>query len=144
MTPRPTAVQRWIRARLAASAALVALVGARVFDEVPKDTAFPYVEIGQIDDRFEDLDVVESATLTIVMWAWSRPSTTGSDLRGRLEATAMGDAIAAALQAKTVDLGDHALLSSSIVSSTVERSDDGKTWFANLLLTILVDTPKGA
>lgn len=65
-------LQQAIYSRLAGFAALVALVGARVYDRVPPSTAFPYVVIG--DDTAVPFDTHSSvgARHTVTIHVWSR------------------------------------------------------------------------
>lgn len=77
----------------------ITAVSARVFDEVPPNVAFPYVELGEfqtLDDGAQCLDAVEIfATLHV----WSRS-------RGQVEAKQIGSAVRGALHDADLDLGD--------------------------------------
>lgn len=76
----------------------VSAVASRVFDEVPQDVVFPYIEIGEfqtVDDGAQCHDGVEVyATLHV----WSRAS-------GQVEVKTIAGAVRGALHEVDLDLG---------------------------------------
>ena len=76
-------LQKAIYQILAASLPLQAIVGARIFDEVPQGAAFPYVVIGDDDLKPWDLDCKRGFEALITIHAFSR-------YKGRKEAKEIG------------------------------------------------------
>ncbi|MBN9472269.1 MAG: DUF3168 domain-containing protein [Bosea sp.] len=78
--------------------AQVSAVGNRVFDEVPQNVAFPYIELGEfqtVDDGAQCIDAVEIyATLHV----WSRAP-------GQVEAKTIAGAVRGALHEAELNLG---------------------------------------
>lgn len=95
MSDPSLALQGAINVRLRAE---ISAIGGRVFDEVPADVAFPYVELGEfhtVDDGAQCLDAVEVfATLHV----WSRAA-------GQVEAKQIGGAVRGAVHEADLDLG---------------------------------------
>ncbi len=83
------ALQTALYARLANYAPLSALADA-VYDHVPQDAAFPYVQVGEIDGTEWDTDTSLGSDDTVTIHVWSR-------YRGRLETHQIQDAIYGAL-----------------------------------------------
>jgi len=79
-------IQTAVYQRLLALDPLQALVGARVYDNVPQNTEFPYVVIGDDTQVPWDDDVKLGAESTLTIHAWSRYA-------GRLEAKRILQAI---------------------------------------------------
>lgn len=78
MSDPSLALQGAIIARLKASAGVVALIAARVYDEVPLIAVFPYVSIGDGQVIGDDDECSETSEVTFQMHAWSRsPADTG-------------------------------------------------------------------
>lgn len=115
------ALQRAIYARLIADDTLAALVGARIHDNVPGDTGFPYLTIGEA--RVED---------------WSAGAGKGSEhwlalnvfsrAGGRAEAKQVMGAVHAALHDADLALEGFTLVNLRFQSAETRREPDGATW----------------
>lgn len=90
-----------VRQRLLGTAALVAYVGSRVYDDVPQETPFPYVVIGDDTSIEWDQDCSTGSESTITLHTWSRYS-------GRMETKLMLQAIYGALHRNELTItGGH-------------------------------------
>ncbi len=115
------ALQRALYAKLAGDADLAALVAGRIHDNVPGDTSFPYLTLG--DAQVED---------------WSAGETAGAEHRltfntytrggGRAEAKAILGAVNAALHDVELTLEGHRLVNLLFLSAETAREADGATW----------------
>lgn len=83
-------LQKAIYDKLKASAALTAIVGQRVYDDVPQGSQFPYVVLGDDITSAWDTDCKAGFSALITVHGFSR-------YQGRKEAKAIGDAVYAAL-----------------------------------------------
>lgn len=74
------AVQKAIRAALAADTALVALIGsaAAIYDEVPAETAFPFVAIGDQTVTPSAAGTMGETTIETAVLAFTDPTQSGS------------------------------------------------------------------
>jgi len=65
------ALQQAVFSRLTGYAPLVAVIGARVYDDPPKDAAYPFVSFGPMDAVVVDADCIDGATETLQIDVWS-------------------------------------------------------------------------
>lgn len=122
-------LQKAINARLRGD---VAAIAGRVFDEVPADVVFPYVEIGEfqtVDDGAQCVDAVEVfATLHV----WSRAA-------GQPECKTIAGAVRGALHEVALDLGaDWQFLEIAHQDTRYLKDPDGRTSHAVLTFKALV------
>ena len=66
------ALQKGIRAALAANAGVTAIVGTRIYDEPPQNVTFPYIRFGDIEPSAFDTDTIEGSLAGISIEAHSR------------------------------------------------------------------------
>jgi hypothetical protein len=100
MSDPSLAMQKAVVARLKATAGVTALVGQRIYDRVPQDATFPYVEIGDfqsVDDSAPPC--VDGCEVFIEIQVWSRAV-------GQVEAKQIASAVRAALNNHTPTLDD--------------------------------------
>lgn len=121
--PSLTALQDALYTALSGSAALQALIGdpARVFDHVPDDTPFPYVEIGEVSAKRFDSASRNGLDCIVTLNVWSRYS-------GRREAKQILDAIYAVLHDGTLSVTGNAHVLSAFLGAETKRDDDGLTY----------------
>jgi hypothetical protein len=131
MTAASIALQKAIFAALSADAALRAFVGDRVFDHVPRNTAFPYVVTG--DDRTRDWSTATEpgSEHALVIHVWSRAP-------GRNEARAIADTVAAALAAPLAVEGQR-LVDLRWLETEVVKEADGETLHARVRFRALLE-----
>lgn len=115
------ALQKALYARLADSADLAVLVATRIYDNVPGDTGFPYLTLG--DAQVEDWSVGEAtgAEHRLTFNAYTRGG-------GRAEAKAILGAVNAALHDAELTLEGHRLVNLRFLSAETMREADGATW----------------
>lgn len=65
-------LQMAIYARLVADAGVGAIVAGRVFDRVPVDAIFPYIQLGEAQEITEDLTCLSAQTVYLTLHGWSR------------------------------------------------------------------------
>lgn len=126
----PTAETAAVALRAAIHHALVAdtglaaaLGGHRVYDEVPRDAAFPYVTLG--DARINDVSGDGGSTQEhqMTLHAWSRQG-------GHKEAHVITGALLQALDDAPLDLDGHHLVNLRFAIADIRREADGRTYHA--------------
>jgi hypothetical protein len=124
MLPAPAALRAAIYQALVADAALsAALGGARVYDEVPRDAAFPYVTLGdaRISDASGDDGPTQEHQLTL--HAWSRQG-------GHKQAHVITGALLQALDDVALQPSGHRLVNLRFALADIRREADGRTYHA--------------
>ncbi len=124
MPSASAALRAAIHDALAADGALNALLGgAKVYDEPPREAAFPYVTLGEarIADFSTGGEPGEEHQLTL--HAWSRQG-------GHREAHLIAGALLQALDDAPLALTDHHLVNLRFATADVRREADGRTYHA--------------
>jgi hypothetical protein len=124
MLPAHLALRAAIRNALLADGALAAaLGGSRVYDEPPRNAAFPYVTLGEarLLDAAADGGAVQEHQLTL--HAWSRQG-------GHREAHVIAGALLSALDDAPLALNDHRLVNLRFTIADIRRESDGRTYHA--------------
>lgn len=111
------ALQKAIHARLTADAALTALAGGRIHDNVPGDAEMPYLTLGENETR----DWPGGTEHRLSIHVFSRG-------QGRAEAKAAMGAVRDALDDAALALEGHALVNLRFLDGTTRRERDGLTW----------------
>ncbi len=126
MSTAAAALRAAIHDALVADASLTSLLGGpKVYDEVPKAAAFPYVTLGEtrVADWSTATDAGEEHQLTL--HAWSRQG-------GHREAHVIAGALLQALDDAPLTLADHRLVNLRFALADVRREADGRTYRAVL------------
>src|SRR5262245_37804789 len=98
------ALQQSIFARLSADAPLVALLGAaRVFDDVPQGSDFPYLTFGQSTARDWSTGSEDGSEHILTLHVWSKE-------RGKRQAQEIMGAVRTALHDQALTLPGHRLI----------------------------------
>jgi len=97
------------------------LGGARVYDEVPRGAAFPYVTFGPSITRDWSTGTEAGAEHQVTLRAWTRNG-------GERDVHLVLDAIRAALDDADLALDGHRLVSLRHELSDATRDPDGETW----------------
>jgi hypothetical protein len=124
MTTAPVALRAAIHRALIADGGLIAaLGGAKVYDEPPRDAAFPYVTLGEarIVDASADDGPTQEHQLTL--HAWSRQG-------GHKEAHVITGALLAALDDAPLAPAGHRLVNLRFSIADIRREADGRTYHA--------------
>jgi hypothetical protein len=127
-------LQGAIVVRLKAFAALTALIGTRVYDQVPSNPTFPYVSWGPDQSISEDADCITGFEVSIQVDAWSRTV-------GLSEVKRIAEAVRAALHDYDLPLADNALVSIRHTSTQNLKDPDGLTNHSVIEFTALVEQP---
>lgn len=121
MTDASLALQKAVYATLLADAGVGAVIGDRVYDAAPRDTAFPYVTLGDIATSDWSTGSEAGAEHRVTLHAWSRG-------RGKAECAAILGAIEAALHDAALTLDGHTLVNLRFLAAEMRRERDGITW----------------
>ena len=116
------ALQKAIHARLIADTAILALIGGpRIYDDVPRQPAFPYVSYGQSTVRDWSTGTDDAHEHIVTLHVWTRAN-------GRKPAHEISSAIEAAIDQQVLVLDGHRLISLRHEFSDVRREADNETW----------------
>jgi len=133
----PTAASAALRAAvhdaLIADAALVSLLGGpKVYDEPPRNAAFPYVTLGEtrVSDYSTGTEPGEEHQL--VLHAWSRQG-------GQREAHLIAGALLSALDDAPLTLADHHLVNFRFSVADLRREADGRTYHALVRFRVVTE-----
>lgn len=115
-------LQKAVYATLIADAPLVSLLGGtRIYDDVPRGAAFPYVTFGPSTARDWSTGTETGSEHLLTLRVWSK---TG----GEKEVHVVLDAIRAALHEAVLTLTGHRLVSLRHETSDATREPDGETY----------------
>ncbi len=116
------ALQKAIIAVLASDGSVQALLGspARLYDDPPRETAYPFVSLGLSTLSDADTASERGHEHSIVLDVWSRQG-------GRKEARAIVGAIEAVLHNADLTLDGHRLINLRFSFADVFRDEDGET-----------------
>jgi hypothetical protein len=130
------AYQKAIAAALEADPAVAALVGARIYDNPPKDPAFPHVVLGATDFVPTDEECIDGREETIQIDVWARND-------GKLHpCKAVVDAVYGALHQVTLALDDpYANVETNVTLVRVFADADGITAHGVVQVTAMIETP---
>lgn len=132
------ALQEAIVKALKADAGVAALVGAGVYDRVPRATdgtpqvAFPYISLGDTQMLPELAEATDAAETVVTLHGWSRAV-------GFPEVRQLAKAVIAALHDASLTLTGGVLQSLLLQSTQVLRDPDGLTSHAVLTFSALTD-----
>lgn len=116
------ALQKAVHAALTADAVLVGLLGGpQVFDDVPQQTAFPYVTLGQSTERDWSTATEDGAEHVLTLHVWSKRA-------GRKETREIMEAVRGALHDRALAVGGHRLVNLRHEFSEARRDADGETY----------------
>jgi len=125
MSSASWALQQAVFATLTASEAVTAAVGARVFDAVPRETAFPYITLGDGGESNWDTATAQGSQHSLAVHVWSRAG-------GHQEVKLAAEAVREALDGAALTLDGHTLIDLRYLSADFAREADGETFRATL------------
>lgn len=115
-------LQKAVHAALTGDVALVGLLGGpRVFDDVPQQSAYPYVALGSSTERDWSTSTEDGAEHVLTLHVWSRKA-------GRRETREIMDAVRTALHDKPLPVGGYRLINLRHEFSEARRDSDGETY----------------
>lgn len=127
------AVQRAVHDRLVATPAVVSVLGgARVWDHVPREAAFPYVSFGVTTERDWSTGTEAGGEHIFTIHVWSRAA-------GRHEADAIIAAIRAALHDQPLTLTGHRLVNLRLEIADVRREVESEIYRGILRLRAVTE-----
>lgn len=124
MTPSSVALRAAIHTALCGDSGLAAVLGGnRIFDEPPRNAAFPYVTLGEarLTDASGDGGTTQEHQLTL--HCWSRQG-------GHREAHMIAGALLQALDDAPLPLKDNRLVNLRFSLADIRRENDGRTYHA--------------
>lgn len=120
--------------RLKATAAVTALVGDRIYDDVPDGALFPYVQVGDGDELSEDADCITGFDISLDIDIWSRK-------KGFPEAKQISDAVRTALVEVEMSIATNALVYFQHRQTRFLRDPDGLTKHVVITFEAFVEQP---
>jgi Tfp pilus assembly protein PilX len=115
-------LQQAVHAALAGNADVIAHLGsARVYDDVPRGAAFPYLTLAGFIARDWATGTESGAEVIFAVNAWSRGA-------GHKQAHLLAEAVRAALHDAPLTLADHHLVNLRHETSNTHRERDGDTY----------------
>lgn len=132
------AFQAAVYKALAGAQGLTAIVGARIFDDVPHEaettsTAFPRVSIGEQSAEFNGTSDSDLFDVEVVIHAWSRAP-------GRKECLEIVGQIYAALHRQTLPATAGYIVNLEFAGHDTAKEADGETYHASVRFTGLLQT----
>jgi hypothetical protein len=124
MPTAATALRAAIHDALIADGALAALLGGpKVYDEVPREVAFPYVTLGECRVTDWSTGSEDGHEHQLTLHAWSRQG-------GHSEAHEIAGALLQALDDAPLVLTGHHLVNLRFALADIRREADGRTYHA--------------
>lgn len=123
-----------IVAVLKADAAVVALVGTRIYDNIPANATFPYISFGPRDTVTADADCIVAFDITQQLDVWSRAV-------GSSEAERITDAVREALHEYEFNLSVNAAVFFEHRITRTLKDPDGLTTHAAMTFQGLIEKP---
>ena len=124
MTPSNVALRAAIHTALRGDSALAAVLGDnRIYDEPPRNVAFPYVMLGEARLMDSSGDGGETQEHQLTLHAWSRQG-------GHREAHLISGALLQAPDDAPLALAEHHLVNLRFATADVRREADGRTYHA--------------
>ncbi len=118
------ALRAAVHAALSSDAALgAALGGAKVYDEVPRNAAFPYVTLGETRLTDASGDDAPAQEHQLTLHAWSRQG-------GHREAHVIAGTLLQALDDAPLTIAGHRLVNLRFAIADIRRESDGRTYHA--------------
>jgi hypothetical protein len=117
------ALQQALYGALTGDAGVAALVSTRIFDDVPRDAALPYIVIGE-DEESDWSTVTESGSEhSLTLHVWSRAA-------GYKEIKQICDAVRGALDGAAPPVSGFYLIDLRFENTRTARQNDGRTYHA--------------
>lgn len=125
-------LQKAIVAALKGASPVTALVGQRIFDQVPPGTAFPYISYGSDDVLQDDVSCVTAYNASVQIDVWSRAN-------GQPEMKRIAGAVRTALHDADLSLDNHGLVLIEHEQTRYLDDPDGLTHHGALTFKALLD-----
>jgi hypothetical protein len=126
-------LQGAINARLRADGPLLALVGARVYDQPPSPVTYPYVTIGEAQTLRDDATCISGGRIYLTLHAWST-------VVGFPEVKRIADTVTESLHMAPLTLATNRLISIMHRQTRTFRDADGLT--SHAVIEFVANTEK--
>ena len=129
------ALQKGLRAALAANSGVTNIVSSRIYDEPPQNATFPYLRFGEISPAAFDTDTIEGSLVAVTFEAHSRSPS------GRVEAVQIVEAVKDALhrQESSVTVTGFNLVELIFETFSVTRDGEGRGYTAVIVLQAMLE-----
>lgn len=128
-------IQTAIVNRLKGHAAVLDLVSGRIYDSIPKDSPFPYVSMGPVDELDGEDDCIRSYDISLQIDCWSRKP-------GFPEVKNLSNAVRDALHDHDFALEANAPVYFVHRQTRIFRDPDGLTSHAVMTFETLIEQPQ--
>lgn len=130
------ALQEAVYAVLSADTALKSLIGdpARIYDDVPRDAAFPYLTVAEGTQSEWGSQIDEGAEHRLIVHAWSRYA-------GRREVKQIIERVRTILHAGVLTLTGHTLINLRCEAIDFTRANDARSYHAMARFRAVTETP---
>lgn len=116
------ALQKAVFSALSSDGALLGLLGgSKIFDDVPQETALPYVTFGQTVSRDWSTGTEDGEEHVVTLHVWSQAA-------GRREVNAILGEVKRVISAASMPLAGHRLVNLRLEFSEGRREADGETY----------------
>jgi hypothetical protein len=133
MTSPVVALKEAIRTRLAADAAVLALLrDAKVYLDPPRNVAFPYMAFVEANLRDNGTSSEDGHVTELSLAIWSRSN-------GSAEGLAIADAVALSLSSGPLTATGHRVVNLVVVSIQPQPQKDADTWRTIVRLRIVTE-----
>jgi hypothetical protein len=125
MTNASFSLQAAIFSALSADTTLQSLIDTRLYDDVPRDAAFPYAVVGDDTESNWDTATEQGSEHIVSVDVWSQGG-------GHKESKAIADAVRAVLDGASLSPSGQTLIDIRYQGAAFTRADDGETYRATL------------
>jgi hypothetical protein len=125
MTSASFSLQAAIFSALSSDATLQALIGAALYDAVPRAAAFPYAVVGDDMESNWDTATEQGSQHIVSVDVWSQGG-------GHKESKTIADAVRAVLDGAALTLAGQTLIDIRYQGAEFARATDGETYRATL------------
>lgn len=133
MTSPSVELQTAVFERLTIFAAVTAIVGQRIYDNVPEAPDFPYISFGASDHYPDDSDCIPCRVETLQIDCWARAQ------GKKRPARELADAVKAALHEYEVEFPVNGLVEMRVTGVQVMGDPDGITAHGIVTLTAIIE-----
>lgn len=116
------ALQKAVFSALSSDGTLLSLLGgAKIFDDVPQETALPYVTFGQTSSRDWSTGTEEGEEHIMTLHVWSEAA-------GRKEVNSILGEVKRVIAGASIAAGEHRLINLRLEFAESRREADGETY----------------
>jgi hypothetical protein len=133
MTSPAAALKEAIRTRLAADAAVLALLReAKIYLDPPRQAAFPYIAFAESNQRDNGTSSEDGHITELALAIWSRGN-------GSAEGLAIADSVASSLSPPFVTTTGHRVINLVVLSIQPQPQKDADSWRTIIRLRVVTE-----